>query len=162
MNKVAELENIIDGLQYVLEEAGLDKHDYELLDYASICMRDAVKAAIAMLEKQKPQETRLLTADEVQHLRDRETICVEQLISRETDERGYITGCGWGVMCNKDNSPGNGLLVSMLGTFFPNTITKIPYEAMYSREDGSGRYTVQFRFWTDRPTNEESKAVRWK
>ena len=106
-----------------------------------------VDDAIDLLKAQAPHDARLLTADEVQHLQDRQTICIEQLVSRSTDKHGYVTGCAWGVMCNKNNSPEDGLLVSMLGTFFPNTITKIPYEAMFQREDEKGHYIVPFRFW---------------
>lgn len=126
------------------------------------CCNDVKASVLRWLKAQEPHEARLLTADEVQHLQDRQTICVEQLVSRTTDKHGYVTGCAWGVMCNKDNNPENGLLVSMLGTFFPNTITKIPYEVMFQREDDKGHYIVQFRFWTDRPTTEQSKAVAWE
>ena len=157
---MSDVEKIIDSL---LDQAQ-DKDCLANGDESSIFTEDAkyLRAAADLLKAQEPQTARLLTADEVQRLPDRTTVCVEQLISSEAEERGYVTGLGWGVVCNKNNERNAGLLVSLLGSFFPDTITKIPYEALYSREDGKGHYTVQFRFWTDRPTDEQSKAVKWE
>ena len=106
-------------------------------------------------------EPRLLAAEEVQHLPDKTVICVEQLLSREDEERGYITGRAWGIVCNRTNAPDGGLILSMLGTFFPNTVREIPYKATYRDENTKKRRTAVYRFWADRPTDEQSKAVSW-
>ena len=109
----------------------------------------------------KAPELRLLAAEEVQHLPDKTVICVEQLLSHEDEERGYITGMAWGIVCNRTNAPDGGLILSMLGTFFPNTVREIPYKATYLDENTKKRRTAVYRFWTDRPTDEQSKAVKW-
>lgn len=113
--------------------------------------------AVALLKTQEPVEPRLLAAEEVQHLPDKTVICVEQLLSREDEERGYITGKAWGIVCNR-----GGLILSMLGTFFADTVREIPYKATYRDENAKRRHTAVYRFWTDRPTNEQSKAVKWE
>ena len=121
----------------------------------------AAEDAIALLREQEPEKLRLYTAEEMQHLPDRTTVCVERLISREDDERGYITGCGWGVVWNRTGAEDGGIIhAGMLGSFLPNTITKIPFHAV--ERDGNGkRITALYRFWTDRPTQEQSEAVKW-
>lgn len=113
------------------------------------------------MKGQEPVEPRLLAAEEVQHLPDKTTICVEQLLSREDEERGYITGKAWGIVCNRTKAPDGGLILSMLGTFFPNTVREIPYKAIYLDENTKKRRTAVYRFWTDRPSDEQSKAVKW-
>ncbi|MBR6710349.1 MAG: hypothetical protein IKI81_02345 [Selenomonadaceae bacterium] len=120
-------------------------------------MRDALE----LLKEQEPVEPRLLAAEEVQHLPDKTVICVEQLLSREDAERGYITGKAWGIVCNRTNAPYGGLILSVLGTFFPNTVREIPYKATYRDENTKERRTAVYRFWTDRPTEEQSKDVKW-
>ena len=130
----------------------LAQDDYEL---------DEMYIDVITLLKAQVHLPRLLSAAEMQNLPDRETVCVEQLISREDEERGYITGKAWGVSCNRTGASDGGLLVSMLGTFFPNTITRIPYKALREKSSGKGRVTTLYRFWTDRPTDEQSKEVKW-
>ena len=106
-------------------------------------------------------ETRLYTAEEMQHLPDRKTVCVERLISREDEERGYVTGCGWGVVWNRTGASDGGMIVAgLLGRFFTNTITEIPFEAMETNNDGD-RITALYRFWTNRPTDEQSREASW-
>ena len=122
---------------------------------------EATKDALALLREQEPEKLRLYTAEEMQHLPDRMTVCVERLISREDDEHGYITGCGWGVVWNRTCAEDGGIIhAGMLGSFFPNTITKIPFKAV-ERDSNGKRITVLYRFWTDRPTKEQSEAVKW-
>jgi len=121
----------------------------------------AAEDALALLKEQEPEKLRLYTAEEMQHLPDRMTVCVERLISREDDERGYITGCGWGVVWNRTCAEDGGTIhAGILGSFFPNTITKIPFKAVEKDSNGK-RITVLYRFWTDRPTKEQSEAVKW-
>lgn len=106
-------------------------------------------------------ETRLYTAEEMQHLPDRKTVCIEMLISREDEERGYITGCGWGVVWNSTGAADGGTIVGgLLGSFFPNTITEIPFRAWTTTSDGKRKVQL-YRFWTNRPTQEQSKKVKW-
>lgn len=106
-------------------------------------------------------EPRLYTAEEMQHLPDRATVCIEMLISREDEERGYITGCGWGVVWNSTGAADGGTIVGgLLGSFFPNTITEIPFRAWTTTSDGKRKVQL-YRFWTNRPTQEQSKAVKW-
>ena len=107
------------------------------------------------------KELRLYTAEEMRHLPDRTTVCIEMLISREDEERGYITGCGWGVVWNSTGAADGGTIVGgLLGSFFPNTITEIPFRAWTTTSDGKRKVQL-YRFWTDRPTKEQSKAVKW-
>lgn len=128
---------------------------------ARSCMTQLAMDALELLKAQEPVEPRLLAAEEVQHLPDKTVICVEQLLSREAEERGYITGMAWGIVCNRTNAPDGGLILSMLGTFFPNTVREIPYKATYRDENTKKRRTAVYRFWTDRPTDEQWKATPW-
>ena len=75
--------------------------------------------------------------------------------------RRRCVGKAWGIVCNRTNAPDGGLILSMLGTFFPNTVRKIPYKATYLDENTKKRRTAVYRFWTDRPSDEQSKAVSW-
>lgn len=127
---------------------------------------EEVKTVLKQVKAQEPrvmepQPARLLTAEEVQHIPDGETIIIEQLISREEEERGYIAAQAWAVSCNRNNAPDGGLLVSFFGTFFPNTIKKIPYKTIRTVDGVKGVANHIFRFWTARPTDEQSKAVKW-
>lgn len=124
-------------------------------------VRVSFERVLELLKEQEPVKPRLLAAEEVQHLPDKTVICVEQLFSREDEERGYITGMAWGIVCNRTNAPDGGLILSMLGTFFPNTVREIPYKATYRDENTKKRRTAVYRFWTDRPTDEQSKVVKW-
>ena len=136
------------------------KANSEGWDFVDLTTEDA-KKILELLKAQEPEKLRLYTAEEMQHLPDRTTVCVERLVSREDDERGYHTGCGWGVVCNRTGAEDGGIIqAGMLGCFLPNTITKIPFRA--AERDGNGkRITVLYRFWNDRPTQEQSKAVKW-
>lgn len=119
------------------------------------------KRVLELLKEQEPEKLRLYTAEEMQHLPDRTTVCVERLISREDDERGYITGCGWGVVWNRTGAKDGGIIhAGILGSFLPDAITKIPFRAV-ERDNNGKRITALYRFWTDRPTQEQSKAVKW-
>ena len=140
------------------EERDCDNCSY---DFCS-CVLDVTADALELLNAQEPMKPRLLAAEEVQHLLDKTVICVEQLFSREDEERGYITGRMWGIVCNRTNAPDGGLILSILGTFFPNTVREIPYKAIYRDENTKKRHTAVYQFWTDRPTDEQSKAVKWE
>lgn len=146
---IPDRENVIKAWEDVLSRDPLDA-PWDLID-----------DTLALLKAQEPVEPRLLAAEEVQHLPDKTVICVEQLLSREDEERGYITGKAWGIVCNRTNAPDGGLILSLLGSFFPNTVREIPYKAIYRDENTKKRRTAVYRFWTDRPTDEQSKAVKW-
>lgn len=139
-------------------------------NYRCLCSAESnINDAIVFLKVQEPESTiaetnqqpRLLTPDEIHQLQDRETVCVEQLLSRKEDERGYITGKGWGVACNSTGADHSGLLISLLGTFFPDVIQEIPYRAIQRDENGKIIQTL-YRFWTGRPTSEQSEATPWQ
>ena len=107
-------------------------------------------------------EPRLYTAEEMRHMPDRATVCVEKLISREDEERGYMTMTGWGVVWNRMGAEDGGTLIAgLLGYFFPNTIDEIPYRVLEKTENGKYRVRL-YRFWTNRPTEEQSRAVKWE
>ena len=128
---------------------------------AEECKQRLADDVLELLKEPEPEKLRLYTAEEMQHLPDRATVCVERLISREDDEGGYRTGKGWGVVWNRTGAEDGGVIVAgMLGAFLPNTITKIPFRVTEKNSDGK-RITVLYRFWTDRPTQEQSKAVKW-
>ena len=154
---MADREKVIKESEEAIEILGKVDEPTFWLDF----VRVAFENALSLLKAQEPVEPRLLAAEEVQHLPDKTVICVEQLLSREGEERGYITGMAWGIVCNRTNAPDGGLILSMLGTFFPNTVREIPYKATYRDENTKKRRTAVHRFWTDRPTDEQSKAVKW-
>ena len=150
---MTDWEKVIEGLEELKQRLLLQK---DILGYG-YHVGDINDALVLLRE----QELRLLTAEEVQHLPDKTVICVEQLLSREDEERGYITGKAWGIVCNRTNAQDGGLILSMLGTFFPNTVREIPYKATYLDENTKKRRTAVYRFWTDRPSDEQSKVVSW-
>lgn len=165
VNRLPNKETVIKGLKCCLDERQADcAACYQQgPGFGIACRKGLMRDALNLLELMAARPTpRVLAAEEVQHLTDKTVICVEQLLSHEDEERGYITGMVWGVVCNRTNAPDGGLILSMLGTFFPNTVLEIPYKATYRDENTKKRRTAVYRFWTDRPTGEQSKAVKWE
>ena len=155
---MADRGKVIEGLECIMRSTPEDC--VKVCGGAYKCARAVARDAVELLKEPEPEKLRLYTAEEMQHLPDRTTVCVERLISREDDERGYRTGCGWGVVWNRTGAEDGGVIhAGMLGSFLPNTITEIPFQAVESY--GNGRITALYRFWTDRPTQEQSKAVKW-
>lgn len=156
---MADRGKVIEGLECIMRSKPEDC--VKVCGGVYKCARAVARDAVKLLREQEPEELRLYTAEEMQHLPDRTTVCVERLVSREDDERGYLTGCGWGVVCNRTGADDGGIIqAGMLGSFLPNTITRIPFRAV-ERDSNGKRITVLYRFWNDRPTQEQSKAVKW-
>lgn len=145
----------------------LDKRIYEeipIKEFGTIKRMARMREIIAEAPTVDPWEpqARLMRAEEVQQLKDKTVICVEQLISNEDEEHEYVTGKAWGIVCNRTNDQDGGMIISMLGTFMPNTVKKIPYCGMFVDETKKKHRVMLFRFWTNRPTEEQSKAVKWE
>lgn len=161
---MADREKVIRGLECIggyrhMEANPCADCGYNECQTYAICVGEVARGALELLKAD--DELRLYTAEEMQHLPDRATVCIEMLISREDEERGYITGCGWGVVWNSTCAADGGTIVGgLLGSFFPNTITEIPFRAWTTTSDGKRKVQL-YRFWTNRPTQEQSKAVKW-
>ena len=153
---MCDLRKVIRGLELCEYLKGMPQCDSCPYD-GKDCWARLKRDALSLL---KAQGTRMLTADEIKAMHDGSVLCVEQLLSREDGERGYVTGSTWGVMCNRNGKEGDGMIVSMLGTFLTETISEIPYKTTYTGRNGKRRVGM-YRFWTARPTEQQSKAVKW-
>lgn len=134
------------------------------LERAPFCGNDARALILQLEDMVKQQQTRiealgraedgqarLLSADEVQRLKAGTPVAVEKLIYHD-GKRVYAAS--WGICTGS-------LIISLLGTFFPDVVHEIPYKAMSSDVQGHWDEIDQYRFWSALPTEEQTEAVQW-
>ena len=119
-------------------------------DYDDNMTEDLAMGAIELLSVQ--HNPRLLTPEEVRTMKAGTPLVVERFIKHE--DKVVPMAC-WGINTGS-------LILSFHGTMFPDTVKEIPYKTIAQNREGKGHHTEYFRFWSDRPTNEQMEQVAWE
>ena len=113
---------------------------------------DGLLDALKYVEEAKEAAPRLLTPEEVQAMEAGTPLVVERFI--KYDGKVIPMAC-WAINTGS-------LILSFHGTMFPDTVHKIPYATIVENREGKGHHNEYFRFWSDRPTNEQMEKEEWE
>lgn len=142
-----------EDVQAWLEEIIKDPENYKMF-YSDSEQRLLAGNALKMLTEPDGTEARLLTAKEVRELTAGTPVVVERLIP---DAERYLTMKCWGV-CSVTGK----IIVPYDRILFPDTVQQIPYKTIGTNKSTGKSETHMYRFWTAKPTEQQSAAVKWK
>jgi hypothetical protein len=112
---------------------------------------DGLMNALKYIEEVATETPRLLSPEEVRTMKAGTPLVVERFIKH--NEKIVPMAC-WAINTGS-------LILSFHGTMFPDTVNEIPYKTIVQNREGKGHHTEYFRFWSDRPTNEQMAQEAW-
>lgn len=151
-------ETVIKSLEACAIHEDCNRCAYDSPGLGTACVNGLMRDAWLLLVQKTPtQAPRLMTAEEVRNLTAGTPVVMERLLHDGTGEDPYLTIKVWGV-CSVSGK----LFISYDGTIYPDTVKEIPYRTICTRRDNGEQECRLYRFWTGKPTDEQSKAIPWE
>ena len=147
-------ETVIKSLEQCAIHENCNRCAYEGPGFGIACRQGLMYDAWLFLAEKIPAPApRLMTAEEVRNLEAGTPVVVERYAGHNGR---FFTLKIWGVCAVTGK-----LITSYDGDILLETVNEIPYRASCTRRDNGEQEHRLYRFWTAKPTDEQSMDIRW-